>query len=470
MRFNAHALYLGVVSGLAISASALAGDFRAGPLFDQFPLTLDSGHRTEALGPLFYNEQRDTQWTWAVPPLLSYSADPTVQLKETDFLYPIMTYDRYGDQYRWQFLQLLSFSGGPSTEDVRSRFTLFPLYFQQRSSNPDENYTAIAPFYGHIKHHLFRDEIYFVMLPLFSETRKKDVVTDNYVYPLFHLRHGDGLRGWQFWPLLGYEQKAVTTQTNGFNELQTIPGHQSAFVLWPIYFNDHTGIGTTNVTWQQGVLPLYSLERSPQRSVSTVIWPFFSHIEDRAKKYNEWDAPWPLIEFAHGEGKTTTRVFPFFSQSHNAILEDNFYLWPIYKYNRAQLPPLDRERHRIAFFLYSDTIDKNTETGASTRKTYLFPFFIHHRDFKGNTRLQVLALLEPFTQGSHKMTRDYSPLWSVWRAERNPNTQANSQSLLWNLYRRDASVAEKKVSLLFGLFQYQSTSQGNRVRLFYIPL
>jgi hypothetical protein len=201
-----------------------------------------------------------------------------------------------------------------------------------------------------------------------------------------------------------------------------------------------------------------------------VLWPFFNKIDDREKKYQEWDAPWPLIEFARGEGKTTSRVWPFFSQSHNATLEHNFYMWPIYKYERARLAPLDRQRMRILFFLYSDTIDKNTETGKADRRNYLWPLFIHRRDFNGNERLQVLAPLEPFVQGSHKIPRNYSPLWSIWRAESNPTTRANNQSLLWNLYRRDAAPDRKKVSLLFGLFQYQSEPEFKRWRLFYIPM
>src|SRR5258708_31895818 len=49
-----------------------AADFlSAGPLFQEFYLTLIPGHRIEALGPLFYREQSDTQKTWAVPPLFS---------------------------------------------------------------------------------------------------------------------------------------------------------------------------------------------------------------------------------------------------------------------------------------------------------------------------------------------------------------------------------------------------------------
>ncbi len=128
----------------------------AGFLFDEFNLTLAPGHRTEALGPFYYSEQQETKRIWAVPPLLSYTRDPDTESKEFDFLYPVMTYDRHGDQYRWQFLQLLSFSGGPTQQETaRDRFTVFPLYFQQRSSDTSQNYTALFPFYGHLENQLF---------------------------------------------------------------------------------------------------------------------------------------------------------------------------------------------------------------------------------------------------------------------------------------------------------------------------
>jgi hypothetical protein len=127
-------------------------------------------------------------------------------------------------------------------------------------------------------------------------------------------------------------------------------------------------------------------------------------------------------------------------------------------------------RVRICFFLYADLTEKNTETGAARQRTYCWPLFTRHRDFDGNSRLQVLALLEPFFSGSKSIERDYSPLWSVWRSEENPRAGAASQSLLWNLYRHEATSAAKKCSLLFGLFQYQSSPEGNRMRLFYIPL
>ena len=460
--------------GLAVSMSpnvARADSLHAGPLFDEFDLTLALGHRTEALGPFFYLEQKESQRTWAVPPLLSYTRDPETESKEFDFLYPVMTYNRFGEQYRWQFFQLLSFAGGPTQqESARDRFTLFPLYFQLRSSNPSENYTAVFPFYGHLKHRLARDESFFVMFPLYSETRKKDVVTDNYLWPIFSLRHGDGLNGWKFWPLVGHEHKEVTTRTNGFNDVKTIGGHDNFFALWPLFFNNKSGIGTTNEQWQQTSIPAYSLLRSPLRDSTTVIWPFFNYVDDREKKYREWDAPWPFIVFARGEGKTTTRVWPFFSQAHNAKQESDFYLWPIYKYNRLNSAPLDSRHTRICFFLYSDLTEKNTETEAARRKVDFWPFYTYRRDYTGKSRLQILALLEPFLSTSKSIQRDYSPLWSVWRSENDPRSGATSQSLLWNLYRREATPGAKKCSLLFGLFQYQSSPEGRRMRLFYIPL
>jgi hypothetical protein len=445
--------------------------FHAGPLYDEFHLTLASGHRTEALGPLFYSETKDTEKTWALPPLFSDVKDPAIQMHGYDFAYPVLTYRKFGTEARWQFIQIFSFATGnnPAEQQAR-RFTLFPFYFQQRSPEPDENYTAVGPFFGHLQNRLFRDKIFFVMFPLFSETQKGDIVTDNYVYPIFSLRHGNGLEGWKLWPITGHEHKDLTTRTNGFGEVEKVAGHDNRFVLWPIFLRQLAGIGTDDPVWSQAVLPVYSLVRSPKRDSTTVIWPFFSHITDRDKKYTEWQTPWPLVDFAHGEGKTTSRVWPFFSHAHTTNLESGWYLWPVYKYNQVHSEPLFRSRVRILFFLYSDTLQKNTQTGAYQRRQDCWPLFTRRRDYNGNTRLQIFAPLEPILPYSPAVDRDYSPVWSVWRAEENPKTGATSQSLLWNLYRHEAAPDSKKCSLLFGLFQYQSSPAGKRVRLFYIPV
>ena len=409
--------------------------------------------------------------TWAVPPLFSHDTDPAVESREDDVLYPILTYERYGKEYRWQFIQLFSFSGGQEPDDSeKRRFTIYPIYFQQRAPDTNENYTALAPFYGHLKDRLMRDKIFFVMFPLYSETQKRDIVTDNYLYPVFHLRTGDGLRGWQFWPLAGAEHKDVTTQTNGFGDVEIIGGHDNFFALWPVHFWQNNGIGTDNPEKTRADLPLYSYSRSPNRDSTSVIWPFFNWIDDREKKYREWEGPYPFVVVARGEGKTATRVFPLFGRAHNDTFESDFYLWPLYKFNWLHTGALDQRRTRIFFYLFANVIERNTNTAAEKRRVDLWPLFTWRRDFNGSTRLQILAPVEPAQPNNRGIERNWSPLWSLWRAEDNPKTGAGSRSLLWNLYRRDTTPDSKKCSLLFGLFQCQTTPEGKTTRLFYIPI
>jgi len=114
-------------------------------------------------------------------------------------------------------------------------------------------------------------------------------------------------------------------------------------------------------------------------------------------------------------------------------------------------------------------LEKNTETGGSSRRADFWPLFTTRRDFDGNKSLQILALLEPILPNNKSIERNYSPLWSLWRSKKNAKTGAASQSLLWNLYHRETGPEAKKLSLLFGLFKYQSTPHGSQWRLFYVP-
>ena len=446
-------------------------DFHAGPLFDDSPLVSGMGHRTEALGPLFYYQKEDSEKTWALPPFYSHNVDPVVPMKEDDFLYPLLTYERFGSQYRWQLIQLISWAGGEDPDSLKNkRTTLFPFYFHQRSTNPDKDYTAFFPFYGHLKDRLFRDRISFVMFPIYGESKKRDIVTDNYFYPFFHLRHGNGLHGWQLWPLYGAEHKVVTYRTNSWGETETNGGYNKYFALWPIHFWQDNGIGTANPEKIRAEIPFYYIQRSPMRDSTSVLWPFFDWIEDREKKYHEWEGPYPFVVIARGEGKTTTRFFPLFSFAHTRASESDFVLWPLYKFNGAQGESLDRRRTRILFYLFQNTVDRNKETGKDKRRVDLWPLFVYHKAFNGNSRLQLVAPLESFVPDNRGIERNWSPLWSVWRSEKDVVRDAGSQSLLWNLYHHDRSPEAKNFSLLFGVFQYQSNAERSRIRLLFIPV
>jgi hypothetical protein len=487
--------WLAWAAGLSAAVPPLAddiGELDAGPAYARFHLTLDSGWREEAAGPFFYSQLAGNQTQWALPPFFSQTLTPEVDWSEWNLFYPVVSYRRFGKEYRLQIAQFLSFSGG-DTEEATSmrRLTIFPFYFQQRSSDTNLNYTALLPFYGELKNRLFRDDIKFVMFPLYSETRKKDVVTDNYLYPVFDRRRGDHLTGWQVWPLAGAEHKAPTLRTNSLDEVETVGGYDNAFALWPICFKSRLGLGTTNPAARLTVVPFYSQTRSPSRDESCYGWPLgLNLVHDREKDYVEQDFLWPLFVRARGT-KNVTRCFPFYSRARSKGVESDFdvfsiskpenprhktpvetesdfYAFPIYKFNRLQAPPLDRRRTRVLYLLYSDTVERNTESHDLKRRVDFWPFYTYERELDGNRRLQVMAILEPFFPNNRTMPREYSPLWAVWRSERNARTGATSQSLLWNLYRHESAATAKKTSLLFGLFQYQSTPDGRQWRVCYL--
>lgn len=442
-----------------------------GPLYDRYPAVSHSGYRVEFLGPLFGWEKSDSASLFRFSPALTLYKDESIPQREFDLAYPVITFDKFAREYRFQIMQLLSWSGGDALKgEGTKRTTIFPIYFQQRSPDPEKNYTAVVPFYGHLKNRLFRDEIFFVMLPIYLETVKRGVTTWNYLAPFFHLREGPGLKGWQFWPLVGNERKEITTVTNHWGDVELNPGHKKFFALWPLFFNETTGIGTTNEQKQLIAIPFYASTVSSNRTSRMYGLPLgYIHTIDRELHYEERDMPWPFVVFAHGPGKTTRRVWPFFGQAKSPILESDFYAWPIYKYNRITSDPLDRERTRILFFLYSDLSEKNTTNQTVLRRRDFWPLFTWRKDHQDNERLQILSLLEPLLPNNSSIERMYSPVYSIWRSETNAKTGASNKSFLWNLYRDEKRRDYRKQVALFGLFQREKTAVRTRWRVFFIP-
>ena len=454
------AVWLAAGANVRADADAPAS---VGFLFDSFSLVLEPGQRTEAAGPFYYSEKKEDEATLAIPPLISFYENSIIKSGELDFFYPLLTYQYYTDEWRWQLFQLLSFAGGQQQDGFNTRrFTIFPIYFQQRSLDTNLNYTAVMPIYGHLKRRLFRDEIYFVMFPAFSETKKRDVVTDNYLYPIGHVRNGDGLHGWQVWPFVGSEHKVLTTQTNGFGDVTTIGGHDRSFVMWPLWLSQDNNLGTENPEKFRASIPLFAITRSPLRDATSVFWPFFTKVDERGRKYKEWEAPWPFVIFARGEGKTTDRVWPLFSQSRNAEQSSDSYLWPFYTCKKIFAGGLDRRATRFLFYLYVGVTEKNTETGAEKLRRDVWPLFTWRKEFNGNERLQVFAPIEAVLGNNRGIERNWSPLWSVWHSEKNPRAGRQASSLLWNLYRHESWTGHEKTSAVFGLYQSETNAAGDR--------
>ena len=443
----------------------------AGPLVHQFRLTLEPGEREEFLGPFVSTTSGETNSAWVLAPFASHYEEPLLEHSEYDFLYPAITYDRFGSEWRLQIAQFLNFQGGATQDgEVKKRHTLFPIFFSQRSTNPTNDYWALLPFYGHFQNHLFRDEVRFVAAPLYVWSRKGQMETDNYLFPFFHVRHGGGVKGWQFLPLIGHETKSSSVRTNLImDEPEVVPGYDKWFALFPFFHHENLNLGTTNEEKRRSFLLLYSIQRSPARDNTTLLWPFFSYTDDRENKFREWGVPYPFIGWARGEGKHANRFWPLWGKATNATLTTDFFLWPLYTHRHIHTPEVDRERTRICWFPYTETRLTSPQTGAERRRRDMWPFFTWRHEFDGCERLQVLSITEAVLPDNHGIERNWAPLWTLYRAEKNPKTGAASQSLLWNFWRHDTLKETSRSSFFFGVVRSRREKDERHWRFFWMP-
>ena len=405
--------------------------------------------------------------SFAIPILFSRKKGSRPDHGEWDVLYPLMSYDRYGREWRWNFVQIFRMAGGEGRAGKWKRATVFPFYFWQKSADPEKDYWALLPFYGTVKNRFGRDEVKTAAFPLYVRTRKKDVVTRNYLAPFFHLRRGDRLRGWQLWPLAGWETKGITTKTNILGESLLVGGHKKLTIAWPFYFRDRTGIGAENAKDQRALLPFFSSTRSAGRDSFTAPWPIgLTVTQDREKKYREIGLPWPFVVFARGEGKSASRLWPFFgTASNNKGLRSRFYVWPIYRRRTLETELIVERQTRWGFFLFAEKRKMQKDGGISTRERNLWPLFTWRASDDGGQRLQVLAVLEPFFPANETIERHYSPLWAVWRSSQSPGAKARSQSFLWNLWRREVDEERRRGAVLFGLVRWERTATQRSLKV-----
>ena len=445
---------------VGLATQALAAAVSRGPAWHEFPQVLQPGTATEAFGPVWGTAQGDGERTWRFSPLVSHHEDAGTERSEYEVLYPVFTYDRFGTEYAARFLQFLEYTGSRTVDDEsKDRRTLFPFFFYQKSTNPTNGYWGVLPFYGTVKNRLFRDEVHFVLAPLWVTSRKRDVQTKNLLLPFFSWRHGGGVRGWQAWPLAGVESREITHKKDADGDDVLVPGHSRTFVALPFFIHERTGLGTPDAMTNRFYFPFYTETRSAAMDHTSVL--FFGHRTNRVEQFTEWSTPWPFAGWAHGPGKTARRVWPLFGQAQTPSLRSDFVLWPLYTHRGARGPSFERDRTRLLYFGYSDQRVANPDSGEEFRRRDLWPLFTQRRELNGQTRLQVLAPVEPLLPNNKSIERLYTPLWSLYRAESDPKTGCASQSLLWNVWRREVTPEARRTSLLFGLV-HTETSGGVR--------
>jgi hypothetical protein len=432
-------------------AAAAAGDpLNLWPIYQQRIDPVDPARVRSGLGPLVEAEREleAPVRSFAVRPLVFWLHDRTGERDqaEVDVLYPVFTYRRSDRDREFQLLLLLNGRGEGGPGERERRFDLFPFYFSGRTEDGD-SYRALMPFGYRVRDRLGQDEIRFVLFPLYARFVKGDVRTTYTPWPLVSWVRG-GAQGFRIVPFYGRVVKPGVSDTQ--------------FVLWPLYLRQRVGLDTEDPEETRALLPFYVSLRSRNRDSTTVLWPFFTHTVDRQRSFEQWDAPWPLVQIARGEGKEVTRVLPLFSLE-TRVLRDEFLLrelrsrqtivlFPLYTRTVDETVGSRTVRDRVLWWLYSDT-RQHGEDG-DTRRLDAWPLFRYERDRLGGSYFQALALLEPLLPGNEWVERNYSPLWSLYTVRRSP---AGDQvhSFLWNFVRHEETATGRSVELFGPLLRYR---------------
>jgi hypothetical protein len=461
-----------VAGSLHLSLPSVAASdgtiFTLWPVIDSRSAPQDNYTSIGLAGPLLRYERSEKRKRFGLRPLYYRETDENGRV-ESDILYPLMTYRSNEEESSFQFFHLLT---ADASTEKGSDFMLFPLLFY-RNPPQGEGYFAFFPLGGKILNRFGRDRIEFALFPLYGKTERKGTKTTNLLWPFFSLTRGEDERGWAFWPLYGTAAKAGV--------------YRRSFLLWPFFFYADDRLDSPDPLRTRAIFPFYYFADTPTRTDHTYLWPFFSHIEDSRKDFEEWNFPWPIFRIIDGKDRQMLRLLPFYSDDRDAKFHTRWLMWPIYKEEESVTPTYSSQRQRVLYFLYSHTQEQFVgERRVYKRRTDLWPLFTYEEK-DGLSHFSTLALLEPFFPGNEQIERNWSPLWRIYqrRWDRDGN---EASTFLWNLYwkerrgddllfelfpllyyRDEESLQRFEFALLKGLYRYKNNSEQACHYLFYLP-
>ncbi len=431
-----------------------------------------------SLGPFYrkIERQEHTMTAWR-PFTVGYEIHDDPLVKESfHVLHPL--YSRYQDgeeETSWNIFRVVR--GVDSLAEPErgweKSFEIFPIYFDYRSSYPENSYWALFPIYGELKHRLFIDRISWVVFPIYVEYDYGGETTYGTPWPFIRHREGNGAGGWAFWPLWGHFDS---------------PGrYDRRYGLWPFLYDVKKWDEEGEMSRRVGVLPFYAREESPNRISEHYPWPFIGYTRQENPRYAEDRFLWPFFVQGEGEEMFRNRWAPFYSHSYLRGREHWWYLWPFVNHKQWQLEGLQYDLNRFLYVLiwHMEVRDPQAPERPHLEKTHLWPFFSYATNNADRTQFQFPSLLEVWTQPYEKPRDLYNSFFSLYQYER--RGEGKRHSVLWDLVTvdhagKDAQVTvgplfdwkkgegEHRTRLLKGLLGYEKTSEGRSVSLLWFRI
>ncbi len=383
---------------------------------------------------------------------------------QLEYLYPLGKYKKTPQEVESYLMPFYLTRQDLTRGEKRERNFFLAFWGETESGEP---YGGFFPLGGSLKNRFGKEEMNFVLWPLYSDSREGENKTYTFLWPIFTRTSGGGREGFKIWPIMGYENKEQE--------------YVKSFFLWPFFHFEKRYLYTNDPVEISMFFPFYIEQASSRRATYTILWPFFNYTYDEDENYRQIDFPWPFLQWAKGDDKSILRIFPLYGHKHWEERESGYILWPLYWYDRQEEADYRMWRHRYLLFS-KNQMEIWSKEGKKAQTLRLWPFFYYGLRKEGAVHFYFPALLPIDDEG---FERNWGPLLRLYEYYRSPQGDWESR-FLWGIYlhRQSAQRELYELSFLFtlyraenlfyfsilrGLVEYRATGRERALRLFYSP-
>lgn len=420
------------VFAVLLATAVLGGEEQNGwPLVVRQTTPEGATRSVQYLGPLFFADEGTDRQVQGFRPF--WLETQSAGQKTATLLYPLFNWQKEAGYSKFSFLRLINDRRqSESGQAPVHGFDVWPFYFSKETGDPATTYHALFPVAGTIKQRFGQDELSWYAFPLYLHTEKAGRAVTAAPWPFLRFISGNGHHGFEFWPLFGRRGKAGD--------------YDEQFYLWPLFYKSARDLSAPEPTVKLGALPFYTRETAPGYVSETYAWPFFGYTHRTAPyRYDERRYLWPFLVQGRGDRHRTNRWAPLYTHSTVNGYDKTWLLWPLYRHAVWREAGLAQEKDQLLFFLYWSQTQRSltNPAAAPAQKTHFWPLFSYWDNGAGRRQLQMLSPLEVFFQADDSIRQLYSPLFALYRYDRQ-DASTSRHSLLWNAvtWRHTAGAQE----------------------------
>lgn len=409
-------------------------------LWAVWPLSWELDGEKRFLGPLIsYDEENLEKHLVVRPFLFSYDSE---EGGSYNYLFPLGKVTPEKSYFLPVYL---------SRQSETESDTSFLFFFGGRS--PKGSYGGFFPFYGKLYNRFAKDEMGFVLWPLYSYSHDEGATKTNVIWPFFSF-YGGVDEGFKAWPVYGKHER---------------PGvRKQQFFLWPIFFTEEKNLDTDEPVHSFFAIPFYLRSSSRTTEYQSVLWPLFTHTKDSEKE--TWDMPWRFYSRTIGEEIKEYSFFPFMVKKTKGKDKSFSFLWPVYMESEWYVKD-ERflQRSVIVINRYIED-DKGTflnvwpffeYQGKDEESAFLFPSLLPFRE-RGFNRI-IKPLITFYEQRNREDKSVTNVLYGLYTQEKAGQTWKARFAFLLTLTKDKDGSGFELLSGLFGI-------DRKKITIFFIPI